>query len=57
MIAASIYALCYVTGAVGIWRMGPLTELDYGGYRDLSTTRRVIACAIWPITLLQMWEP
>ena len=56
MISALILAAAYLTGAVGIWRMGPLAELTGGGWREISVTYRVIACAIWPLTLLMMWE-
>ena len=57
MIAAIILAAAYATGGVGIWLMGPLREFDYGGWRDVGTVRRLFACVIWPITLLQMWDP
>ena len=54
---ATILAAAYATGAVGIWRMGSLYEFDISGERKLSTVGRIMACAIWPVTLLQMWEP
>jgi len=57
MINTIILAAAYLTGAVGIWRMGPLTEFDIMGERELSLAGRLLACAIWPITLMQMWEP
>lgn len=57
ILTAVLWIACYATGAVGVWLKGPLEFRDYTIQRPLTNAERVGACLVWPITLLQMWDP